>query len=438
MALITGRALARGAVLALVLLALRADAARSSKETFPVRRPLVDLREAAMQLVGRDGPRYPDEGFLRGVHASRAPYKPGGAAGPDDAHSQFQLTDCEPSYAILTMANQFAMQHLVPLLLRSLQAIAQPELRGKPGDLTRHTVVVGVTPGAAEACDALTRRFSHRCQGDGSSGLFEGDHLFPDHRALAYGLAKLKYIVNALTTNVDVLYLDADVVLLRDPFPGLLALNADLAVATTGEPCGSRVVAWDPDQAEAEAEAQLPAKPEAQLPASGAATGAGGWADVGSGGQQADAQQRRALQEGPATAAAAGDRYDTGVSYYRSAPGTLRCAYALLLDMAQLAMANVSVVWETERYAAFMPQCAGALGLVLRPLPSEQYIGSCGADVGAEARRAAVAVHASMAPGSSSSLRDRMPLMSSLLGIEGGSGGAEDGDAGASRSSAEG
>ncbi|PNH09301.1 hypothetical protein TSOC_004080 [Tetrabaena socialis] len=258
-------------------------------------------------------------------------------------------------------------------------------------------------------------------------------------RALAYGLAKLKYIVNALTTNVDILYLDADVVLLRDPFPGLLALNADLAVATTAEPCGSRAVAWDPDQAEAEAEAQLPANPEAQLPASGAASEAGGWAHVGSGGQQADAKQRRALAEGPATAAAAaGDQYDTGVSYYRSAPGTLRCAYALLLDMAQLAMANVSMVWETERYAAFMPQCAGALGLVLRPLPAQQYIGSCGADVGAEARRAAVAVHASMAPGSSSSLRDRVPLMSSLLGIEGGGGGAEGRDAGASSSSTEG
>jgi hypothetical protein len=53
----------------------------------------------------------------------------------------------------------------------------------------------------------LERLSTTRCHGPtGTGGLFDGDRRFPSHKALAFGVVKLKYILNALTTNTDILY----------------------------------------------------------------------------------------------------------------------------------------------------------------------------------------------------------------------------------------
>lgn len=93
-----------------------------------------------------------------------------------------------------------------PQLLESLQRIEHVGSDGGRDDLTRHTTVVGVTRHADEKCEDLRRSYSHSCTGDGGSGLYDGDNVYPSHKALAYGMVKLRYMVNALTTNLDIVY----------------------------------------------------------------------------------------------------------------------------------------------------------------------------------------------------------------------------------------
>ncbi|GFR47500.1 hypothetical protein Agub_g9229, partial [Astrephomene gubernaculifera] len=410
-----------------------------NKETFPVHRPLVDLREVAIQTVGRDGPRYPDEGFQTHVRTCSAPYE-------SDDSTQPLSEDCNRGYTILTLANNPTMQYLIPLLLRSLQRIERPprKLGGKPGDLTRHTTVVGVTAEAVKSCERLQATFDHTCASDGASGLLNGDQRFPSFKALAFGFAKLRYILNALTTNTDILYVDADVVFLRDPFPALLASGADIAVASAPAACGSQPAAWQqqPEEDEKGQEGGSVREEEGSGDYSGEREeGEGEGAEEGAQGEERRSKRRRRhlpeeTGEGEGAAGGGGLSYSTGITFYRSGPGVLRCVYSLLLDMAHLAhqqqgregeegqgeegaageeqqqqqprrrrhrrrqlvaeqggeaaatppasaaaadgSAGGPVVREQGRFAAFMPMCAGSLGLTLRVLPAEEFVTACG------------------------------------------------------------
>jgi hypothetical protein len=132
-----------------------------------------------------------------------------------------------------------------------------------------------------------------------------------------------------------------------------------------------------------------------------------------------------------------------GLTFFRSTPGALRCAYSLLLDLSNAAhatngsavaglakaddvqavlAAGRDAVWEQARFAGFMPECAGALGLGLVTLPGDTFVTLCGDEqgkVGEEQvkalRERAVAVHASPAPGAS--LRERAGLLRRVLGL---------------------
>ncbi len=294
------------------------------------------------------------------------------------------------------------MQELVPVLLHSLSRIpvSAAELQEggdkdsakdkSPQDLTQHTVVMGVTAGAERHCAELQQDYSHVCLADAASGLHDGELSYPSHQAFAYGMAKMKYIVNALTTGSDVLYLDADVVVLRDPFPVLLKSGADIAVAVSD--CGSPATEYVVKNATA-------------LAMDGA-TGA--------------SAEQRALQAGPAASAAAANdpdatKYSTGVTFYRSTPGALRCAYSLLLDMSTLARQGDEAVWEQERFAAFVPMCARALDMVFVELPQEQFGTVCGAGAGYRAGEQQVLVHAASPD---TQLSQRAEVMRRVLGVE--------------------
>eukprot|EP00198_Chlamydomonas_reinhardtii_P004166 XP_001693502.1 predicted protein [Chlamydomonas reinhardtii] len=388
-------------VLLLALCSIQAQVALAASssgkpkpEVFPVRRPLVNLHEAALQSVSRDGPRYPDEMFLRRVKGCRAPYS---SDTSDEPARGPNTSDCDRGFVILTMGNDLVMRSMVPLLLESLQRIEHVGSDGGRDDLTRHTTVVGVTRHADEKCEDLRRSYSHSCTGDGGSGLYDGDNVYPSHKALAYGMVKLRYMVNALTTNLDIVYVDADTVFLRDPIPLLLraAEEADADVVDGEEEGGSE----------------------------------------------------------PRVDAGEGVRYATGLVLYRSTPAALRCAYSLLLDMASLASRGHSVgrgspnssdgsssseeeavVWEQERFAAFMPTCMGALGRGLAALPTSAVLTTCGADApsaselakGSGGSGGVVAVHISSAPPGGggeagaveASLAARVAVMKKVLGIE--------------------
>lgn len=78
-----------------------------------MRRPLVNLHEAALQSVSRDGPRYPDEMFLRRVKGCRAPYS---SDTSDEPARGPNTSDCDRGFVILTMGNDLVMRSMVPLV----------------------------------------------------------------------------------------------------------------------------------------------------------------------------------------------------------------------------------------------------------------------------------------------------------------------------------
>ncbi|KAG2500638.1 hypothetical protein HYH03_001405 [Edaphochlamys debaryana] len=367
----------------------------AKKESWPVRRPLVNMHEVARQTISRDGPRYPDEGFLRHVRTCRAPYDPKGAPQQSLKNSQIQLSDCDRGYAILTMGNNVAMDYLIPVLLESLQRIEHQGADGEPDDLTSHTVVMGVTSDAAAKCTKLQRSYHHSCTGDGSSGLFNGDQKQPSFKAAAFGMAKLRYIINALTTNIDILYVDADVIFLEDPFPTLLASSAGISVGVAPEPCGSKPTPWDEDTPKAPSMADLSS-------------------------QHNDHWRHSRSLAGSQGAEGGEVLWSTGIAFFRSTPAVMRCTYSLILDMAYHANpknnGSQEVVREQERFAAFMPMCAGTLGTELRLLDAAAFPTTCGAAVSEEARKKALVIHASHPPGAG--LRERAPLLMDLLGIK--------------------
>ncbi|GIM03266.1 hypothetical protein Vretimale_7937 [Volvox reticuliferus] len=383
--------------------------ARDSSETFPLHRPLVDLREAAFQTVGRDGPRYPDEGFIDTVRRYRAIHNTSINAETESSISDVGTLvsdDCHNSYAVLTMANFAVMESLIPQLLESLHRIDLSTNTGASDSLARHTLVVGISTEALQACIRLRRRYKNGCLSDGISGLYEGDNRYPDFKYLAYGMAKLKYIVNVLSTGTTVLYVDADVVFLRNPFPDLLASSTDIAVATALAPCGTQPS--KPDWA------VMDGIEDAETDASAAATG----------NVLKQQHNRRALQgdEGDSDAAAAtaaARGYAPGITFYRSTPGVMRCTYSLLLDMLNTVIKDGNAtVLEEEHFAAFMPWCAEVLDVQLTELDPQGYMTCCGTDITPEVGNSSslVAIHISGAPGSS--LLDRQTAMEGLTGVK--------------------
>jgi hypothetical protein len=101
---------------------------------------------------------------------------------------------------------------------------------------------------------------------------------------------------------------DADVVFLRNPFPELLRLPADIAVATAAAPCGCAAVAWDGGE-EGEDDALLEGHA-----AGGGAADAGRTGEAEEKGEEGDgeagerrAARRRRAAEGPRTAAEEGE-----------------------------------------------------------------------------------------------------------------------------------
>ena len=247
---------------------------------------------------------------------------------------------------------------------------------------------------------------------------------------------------------------DADTVFLRDPIPLLLRAaeeaDADVVVATATAPCGSAAQAWDAEALDGSSSSS----------SSSSSSGSRGEGEADSSERH---QSRRVLasaedgeEEGgsePRVDAGEGVRYATGLVLYRSTPAALRCAYSLLLDMASLASRGHSVgrgspnssdgsssseeeavVWEQERFAAFMPTCMGALGRGLAALPTSAVLTTCGADApsaselakGSGGSGGVVAVHISSAPPGGggeagaveASLAARVAVMKKVLGIE--------------------
>ncbi|KAG2443743.1 hypothetical protein HXX76_002089 [Chlamydomonas incerta] len=126
------------------------------------------------------------------------------------------------------MANEEALEHTVPLFLESLRRV--PVTDGEHGgrSLDQHLVLVAWSEAALTACQALNSRYGHKCVRDAEHTAATGSFGFHDAGFNSLGFAKIKYILNGLSTGHDVVFLDTDIIVLQDPLPYFLGRGADM------------------------------------------------------------------------------------------------------------------------------------------------------------------------------------------------------------------
>jgi hypothetical protein len=277
--------------------------------------PPNDLLSTAQRLFVRSGPRY---GSPADAAAARRCAYPVVSGTTDKPNAGFR------GVVITTIANMQAMGHLVPKLLEGLHSSA----------LDKHTIVYGVDEKAGQACWVLNAQYHHICQVDRSLTAVvsaESRAIFGSLAYLSYGFVKTHHILNLLSAGVDVLYLDADVAVLANPLPAILALAADIAAPAQRSACSSG--AWD----------------------------------------------QRAWSN------ASDIPYDTSVMYVRSRSSVLRCVHSTLFDLWSAATAggskdripnpttaspgNSAGVWEADSFGRVIPNCTRLLRLKFRELP---------------------------------------------------------------------
>ncbi|EFJ49793.1 hypothetical protein VOLCADRAFT_117113 [Volvox carteri f. nagariensis] len=135
---------------------------------------------------------------------------------------------CRNSLVLLGMANEEALQHTVPYFLESLSRVAVTAGKDAGHSLVGRVVLVAWSQDAMKACQALQATYNHQCVRDAQHTAATGSFVFHDTGFNSLGFAKVKYILNGLSLGHDVVFLDTDIVVMRDPLPYLLVHDADL------------------------------------------------------------------------------------------------------------------------------------------------------------------------------------------------------------------
>ncbi|GLI61986.1 hypothetical protein VaNZ11_004553 [Volvox africanus] len=135
---------------------------------------------------------------------------------------------CRKSLVVLCMANEEALQHTVPHFLESLSRVVVKGGRQEGQAFDGRVVLVAWSLDAMRACRDLQAKYKHHCVRDAQHTAATGSFSFHDTGFNSLGFAKVKYILNGLSAGHDVVFLDTDIVLLRDPVPYLLRHGADL------------------------------------------------------------------------------------------------------------------------------------------------------------------------------------------------------------------
>ncbi|GFR47444.1 hypothetical protein Agub_g9167 [Astrephomene gubernaculifera] len=135
---------------------------------------------------------------------------------------------CRKSLVIIGMANEEALNHTVPLFLESLRRVQITSGQHAGQTLDGRLVLVAWSLEALAACSALQATYSHQCVRDAEHPSPKGSFGFHSHGFNVLGFAKIKYILNGLSAGHDVVFLDTDLLLLRDPLPYLLGQGGDM------------------------------------------------------------------------------------------------------------------------------------------------------------------------------------------------------------------
>lgn len=383
---------------AVILLCLLGQLAVTT--TLGAKRPKASdaLAYAADITFERYGPRYPQKDYaltlinhayvLDGKRPSRKYARPGPAALTPQEEEDADAEMCFRGFVVTTVASPHAMRVLVPQLLLSLRAHAYPNTtRGAHGGddagsgasastgitMDHHAVIFGLNKEAHRYCLELQLQYHHACQ-------FEDDPIVPafsENEAhagqmafFALGFNKLKHILDVLSAGVDVLYVDADVILLGDPRVMVEALEADIVAGPT-PPCG----------------------PGSRGGAAGASSAQGGSSSDAAGGESrqgrtlaAASDASAAFQEAQQYASASaqpgfnaltgGVPYDTSALYLAAKASVTRCLQRTLNDMKSRThnatlRAVLGQVWEADSFARAVPPCAHTFGVMVGHWPDK-------------------------------------------------------------------
>lgn len=132
---------------------------------------------------------------------------------------------------IMTIASEFAFQSMFDIFLHSLANITFPRKDGSTDNLARHTVTNIMSINSAASCRNVSDKYGAYCVNFGNPSFSSGNFWVHSNEFYGIGFTKTATILDALTLNVDVLFLDADQVFFRNPLPYLLARETDIMVS---------------------------------------------------------------------------------------------------------------------------------------------------------------------------------------------------------------
>ncbi|GFR42815.1 hypothetical protein Agub_g3705 [Astrephomene gubernaculifera] len=132
---------------------------------------------------------------------------------------------------LMSIASEFAFQRMFDVFLMSLQNITFKAHDGSEDNLARHLVINVMTTTSTEKCTAVADKYGSSCVPYGNSAFTLGNFHVHSNDFYGIGFTKTATILDGLTLGVDVLFLDADQVMFRNPLPYLLAREADVLVS---------------------------------------------------------------------------------------------------------------------------------------------------------------------------------------------------------------
>ncbi|GIL79167.1 hypothetical protein Vretimale_16708 [Volvox reticuliferus] len=161
-------------------------------------------------------------------HGVRLPTRAFKEAVKNAAINVSHLSHRPSSLVILAMANEEALLRTVPIFLRSLRGVNVSSGTDAGKTFDGRLVMVAWSRDALVMCRELQAEYSHHCVRDAEHAAGKNSLGFHTDGFNALGFAKIKYILNGLSAGHDVMFLDADIIMLRDPLPYFYDHGADI------------------------------------------------------------------------------------------------------------------------------------------------------------------------------------------------------------------
>ncbi|GIL61302.1 hypothetical protein Vafri_15698 [Volvox africanus] len=163
-------------------------------------------------------------------HGVRLPTRAFREAVKNAAINVSHLSHRPSSLIILAMANEEALKRTVPIFLDSLRRVKVSGGTDAGKTFDGRLVLVAWSREALAMCRELQANYSHHCVRDAEHAAGKKSLGFHTDGFNALGFAKIKYILNGLSAGHDVMFLDADIIMMRDPLPYFYDHGGDMYV----------------------------------------------------------------------------------------------------------------------------------------------------------------------------------------------------------------